>query len=104
MARIIGYIPMVQVILLCSLFIRQGGVEAIEDIGILPRYKGIVVHDCWGPYLSYEGVENVLHALCLAHLLRELKFMEESNRPQNGLIDLKKLLKKALDDVSKRPE
>ena len=79
------------------------GVEAIEDIGILPRYKGIIVHDCWGPYFSYEGVENVLHALCLAHLLRELNFIEESTG-HKWAIDLKKLLKKAIENVSKSPE
>ena len=51
------------------------GRDAIEDIGILDRYGGVIVHDCWSPYFTYE---KLTHALCLAHLLRELKFIEDS--------------------------
>lgn len=46
---------------------KRGG-EAIEDNGVIPAFKGVLVHDCWGPYFRY-GDE---HALCGAHLLREL--------------------------------
>ena len=45
------------------------GCEAIEAIGILPRYTGVAVHDCWASYLSYAHCD---HALCGAHLLRNL--------------------------------
>jgi transposase len=45
------------------------GRDAIDDIAILPGYTGIAVHDAWGPYLSYLTVD---HALCNAHLFREL--------------------------------
>lgn len=74
------------------------GTEAIEDIGILPKYGGIIVHDCWGSYFAYEGVENVLHALCNGHILRELKFVEESTKHQ-WATNLKKLLTKAIKEV-----
>ena len=47
------------------------GLEAIEDIGIIPRYGGVVIHDCWQSYLSYE---HCGHGLCGSHLLRELTF------------------------------
>ena len=46
---------------------KRGG-EAIEANGIIPAFKGVLVHDCWGPYFRYGGK----HALCGAHLLREL--------------------------------
>jgi transposase-like protein len=55
---------------------RKRGLEAIEAIGILPRYTGVVIHDCWQSYLSYA---HCLHALCGSHLLRELTFIIESN-------------------------
>jgi len=46
---------------------KRGG-EAIEANGVIPAFKGVLVHDCWGPYFRYAGE----HALCGAHLLREL--------------------------------
>ena len=46
---------------------KRGG-EAIEANGVIPEFKGVLVHDCWGPYFRYGGD----HALCGAHLLREL--------------------------------
>jgi len=50
------------------------GREAMESAGILPRFKGTVVHDHWTPYLTYE---NVTHGLCNAHILRELTYVYE---------------------------
>jgi transposase len=50
------------------------GYEAIEAHGILTRFEGIVVHDCWAPYWQLETG----HALCNAHLLRELLHIEQS--------------------------
>ena len=41
---------------------------------LLPGVGGIVVHDHWKPYYTMEGV---LHALCNAHHLRELKALVE---------------------------
>lgn len=50
------------------------GREAVDEIGILPDYKGITCHDCWSTYFAYEGAS---HVLCNAHFKRELKGIEE---------------------------
>ena len=49
------------------------GQQALEAIGILPRFAGTSVHDGWRAYFHY----SCLHALCLVHLLRELTFLAE---------------------------
>ena len=54
---------------------RKRGTEAIDDIGIIPRYTGVLIHDCWSSYFTYT---NCQHALCGAHLLRELAFIRAS--------------------------
>ena len=46
------------------------GSEAMEEIGILPKFKGILCHDHWKPYYTY----NCTHSLCNAHHLRELEW------------------------------
>jgi transposase len=50
------------------------GKGAIDEIGVLPAYRGTCVHDGW---LSYTHYPNCRHALCGAHLLRELTYFEE---------------------------
>jgi transposase len=50
------------------------GLEAIEAHGILPRRMGVLVHDCWAPYWR---LDDSIHALCNAHLLRELAYVKE---------------------------
>lgn len=50
------------------------GMEAIEAQGILPKRIAVLVHDGWKPYWQLDGV----HALCNAHLLRELVFLLET--------------------------
>jgi transposase len=48
---------------------RRRGKEAIDAAGVLPHCTGIAVHDAFAPYAHYR---SVTHALCNAHLLREL--------------------------------
>lgn len=51
---------------------RRRGVEAMNAAGVLPSFAGIAVHDAWAPYDTYTEAE---HALCNAHLLRELQYV-----------------------------
>jgi transposase len=54
---------------------EKRGKEALNDPqSILPKYSGWVVHDCWASYFSFEGVK---HALCGAHILRELYALDD---------------------------
>jgi transposase len=50
------------------------GKAAIDEIDILPSYRGTCVHNGWLSYTHYLGCH---HALCGAHLLRELTYFEE---------------------------
>jgi transposase len=61
------------------------GKEAIDDIGILPDYTGVSVHD---RYSSYDGYPCE-HSLCNAHLLRDLKGLAETGKEwASPMIDL----------------
>ena len=55
---------------------KRRGKEAIDDMGILPKFHGRLIHDFFKPYFSYDCE----HALCNAHHLRELKFIEEEQK------------------------
>lgn len=46
------------------------GRAGIDALGVLPRFRGIAVHDAWAPYDTYPDAE---HQLCCAHVLRELQ-------------------------------
>ena len=68
---------------------KKRGFKAIEDIGLLTDYKGILVHDCWSPYWKLDGV---IHQLCCAHLLRELNGVAENHPDQKWAPQFRKLL------------
>jgi transposase len=50
------------------------GRGAIEEINLLPGYRGTLVHDGWLSYTYYHKCE---HARCGSHLLRELTYFSE---------------------------
>jgi transposase/uncharacterized coiled-coil protein SlyX len=54
------------------------GSEAFDDLGLIPRYPGILVHDCNMPY--FKDGYSFEHALCGAHLLRECQGIAEYDR------------------------
>lgn len=71
------------------------GCEAIDEMGILPRFQGIICHDHWKPYFKYGG----LHALCNAHHLRELERAVEQDKQiwaEKMIVLLKEINKGAL--------
>jgi len=74
------------------------GQEAIEALKIIPRYGGVVIHDCWASYLSYE---HCGHGLCGSHLLREPTFIVESNG-YAWAREMKRLLQTTRATVSQR--
>ena len=77
---------------------RHRGKEAIDEIDIIPKYTGVLIHDCWASYLSYGNAE---HALCGAHILRELKYTEEADG-YAWATKLKTILQEALEVVNSR--
>ena len=51
----------------------QRGQIAMNEAGVLPDFNGRMVHDHWKPYFGYTACS---HALCNAHHLRELQWIE----------------------------
>ena len=50
---------------------ERRGSEAIDEMGVLKSFNGVLVHDHWKPYFGYTEK----HALCNAHHLRELQWV-----------------------------
>jgi transposase len=76
---------------------KRRGLEAMRSYGIMPRFTGIMVHDFWKPYFSFRSD----HALCNAHLVRELQGITEAFGQEWSSL-LKQLVhkaKKAVDDA-----
>jgi transposase len=52
------------------------GKDGMKAAGVLPSFAGIAVHDAWAPYDTFSNVAG--HALCGAHVLRELVAVTET--------------------------
>lgn len=71
---------------------KKRGQEAMDEIGLLPKYNGVLIHDHLKAYYHYGGS----HASCNAHHLRELTFITErykhkwSKKMERLLINIKK--------------
>jgi transposase len=72
------------------------GHEAMDDIGILPVFRGRAIHDGWQSYFRYEQCR---HGLCNAHHFRELTFLEEELGQKWA-----KKMRKLLDEIHKTVE
>ncbi len=80
-------------------FHEKRGKEAIDEIGILPFFKGISIHDFLSAYLKYE----CKHSFCNAHIIRELIFIIETKK-QEWASDMIKLLLNIKENVDNSKE
>ena len=69
---------------------KKRGEEGMRAIGFLPEYRGVVVSDCPGACWKFD---NLSHAICNAHILRELKGIHESDPQQSWAEDMRSLLR-----------
>jgi transposase len=53
------------------------GKVAMDAMGVLPTFTGTAIHDAFAPYDRYTGAT---HALCAAHVLRELEAVRDYQR------------------------
>lgn len=79
---------------------KKRGTKGMDEGDVLPYFSGIAVHDCWAPYWKYR---SATHAVCCAHLLRELTGIHENHPEQEWagefidlLLEMKKVKDKAL--------
>lgn len=82
------------------------GSKATADIGILPGFTGTIVHDCWK---SYFNNTDCRHAICNAHVLRELQGIKDANSQvwpdcmENLLLDIKHSLEEKTEELKLKP-
>jgi transposase len=75
---------------------EKRGKKAMDEIGILPRFNNIAMHDGYQSYPSYE----CKHSLCNAHHLRELTFIEEQEKAKWSKV-MKKFLLHVKNQIEK---
>ena len=56
---------------------RKRGKEAIQAIGIIPKFKGWLMTDFLSSYLAFD---HCRHTFCKSHLMRELIFLFEQHQ------------------------
>ena len=55
---------------------KRGQAAMTDEASVLPDFKGVAGHDCWG---SYFGFAEMKHAVCNAHIVRELNGIIENS-------------------------
>lgn len=73
------------------------GRAAMQELGVLGRVRGVLVHDGYG---SYQGYGQARHASCNAHHLRELTGVVEADPKQTWASELKGLLVTIKDHIT----
>lgn len=71
------------------------GSDAMNDIGLIPLFNGVLCHDHWKPYYKYD----CQHSLCNAHHLRELT-RAYKNDGQQWAEDMRILLLEINEEVN----
>ena len=79
---------------------KHRGQKAHQADGLLPGYSGILMHDAYRSYF----VHSCKHALCNAHLLRELQAIYEADRNRRWSLHLMRLLRVAWNLVKSAKE
>lgn len=71
------------------------GKKAMDEINVLPQYKGRAVHDFWNSYLKY----HCNHVICNAHLIRELTALSQTLKQKwpSQMIELLLTIKKRVE-------
>jgi len=75
---------------------KNRGKIAMDEMGILPFFSGVAVHDHWDSYYLYSVC---LHSLCNTHHLRELIYFEEQD--ELWAAKIKKCLLDAKEEIDK---
>ena len=73
---------------------QKRGSQAMDAIGILPKFNGVLCHDHWKAYYKYD----CLHALCNAHHIRELEWSASEDK-QSWAKKMQSFLLKLKDKV-----
>ena len=77
---------------------EKRGTEAMNETGILPKFRENMVHDNWASYYTYDKCN---HALCNAHHLRELEsvILRDDFKWAKDLQDLLTKMNEAVNDT-----
>ncbi|MDP3705947.1 MAG: IS66 family transposase [Legionellaceae bacterium] len=77
---------------------QKRGCDAMDEIGILPHFRGTLIHDHWKPYYTYQHCQ---HGLCNAHHIRELQWVIDNHAQHTWAKSIQDLLLEINETVNK---